>query len=229
MNSIFWTRLHGYLQHEAERWSPMRKTLLPLNILACLFDVDGVLVDTVERHKDAWQQTLDEFMRNRADRPGEDLAPFDPVTDYLRYIDGRTRYDAVSAFLSSRGIKLPAGLPSDSPGVSTVCALGNKKYDLVLELISRRGVHPLPESIKFLQAARSDGMKIAVVSASKNCVNILAAAGISGMIEVRVDGVTAQDHGLPGKPAPDMFLAAAEQLRVLPERAAVFEDARGRR
>jgi HAD superfamily hydrolase (TIGR01509 family) len=69
------------------------------------------------------------------------------------------------------------------------------------------------------------GLKRAVVSASKNTEEVLRVAGLDGLFEVRVDGVVAGQRGLPGKPAPDTFLAAAEQLRVPPSACAVFEDA----
>jgi HAD superfamily hydrolase (TIGR01509 family) len=73
--------------------------------------------------------------------------------------------------------------------------------------------------------ARDAGLRRGVVSASRNCREILAAAGLEQLFEVRVDGVVAADRGLRGKPAPDTFLAAATMLGVDPARSAVFEDA----
>ena len=103
--------------------------------------------------------------------------------------------------------------------------LGNRKNELVLELIRRDGVEVYDGSVRFVEAARDAGLRRAVVSASKNCREVLAAAGIDGLFEIRVDGVVAEQRGLRGKPAPDTFLAAAETLAVDPANAAVFEDA----
>jgi HAD superfamily hydrolase (TIGR01509 family) len=69
------------------------------------------------------------------------------------------------------------------------------------------------------------GLRRAVVSASTNCREVLAAARIEHLFEARVDGVVAAQANLRGKPAPDMFLAAAAALSVEPARCAVFEDA----
>jgi beta-phosphoglucomutase-like phosphatase (HAD superfamily) len=73
------------------------------------------------------------------------------------------------------------------------------------------------------QAARD--LCRAVVSSSTNCADVLAAAGIEDLFEERVDGLTAERDHLAGKPAPDMFLAAARVLGIAPADAAVFEDA----
>jgi HAD superfamily hydrolase (TIGR01509 family) len=76
-----------------------------------------------------------------------------------------------------------------------------------------------------VHAARDAGLRRAVVSASANCQDVLAAAGIEDLFEVRIDGVVAQQEHLAGKPAPDTFLAAARALEVEAQQAAVFEDA----
>jgi HAD superfamily hydrolase (TIGR01509 family) len=80
-------------------------------------------------------------------------------------------------------------------------------------------------SVRFVHAARDARLRRAVVSASANCAEVLEAAGIADLFEVRVDGIVAEREGLPSKPAPDMFLAAAERLDVPPAEGAVFEDA----
>jgi HAD superfamily hydrolase (TIGR01509 family) len=79
--------------------------------------------------------------------------------------------------------------------------------------------------VAYLRAAQAAGLRRAVVSASANCREVVAAAGIEDLLEVRVDGITAREEGLRGKPHPDTFLAAAERLGVSPSNAAVFEDA----
>ena len=79
--------------------------------------------------------------------------------------------------------------------------------------------------MRFVGAVRDAGLRRAVVSASKNCREVLIAAGIEQLFEARVDGIVAAQAGLRGKPAPDMFLAAATALDVAPAHSAVFEDA----
>jgi HAD superfamily hydrolase (TIGR01509 family) len=76
-----------------------------------------------------------------------------------------------------------------------------------------------------VHAAREAGLRRAVVSASANCREVLEAAGIADLFEARVDAVVAEREHLRGKPAPDMFLAAAQLVDVRPGEAAVFEDA----
>lgn len=196
---------------------------LPPGVEACLFDLDGVLTQTAKVHAAAWKEVFDAFLRERV-RPGEEARPFEPA-DYERYVDGRLRLDGVRAFLASRGIELPEGSPDDPPEADTVHGLGRRKNERLLELLRRDGVEVYEGSVRFLRAARDAGLRRAVVSASKNCREVLAAAGIEELFEVRVDGLLAEERGLRGKPAPDTFLAAAELLGLEPARAAVFEDA----
>jgi beta-phosphoglucomutase family hydrolase len=198
---------------------------LPDHVNACLFDLDGVLTSTAEVHNAAWTTMFDEFLRDWATRTGSPFVPFDPDRDYPEYVDGRPRYDGVRTFLAARGITLPEGTPDDPPDVETVHGLGNRKNDLVLRLIREKGVTPYPGSVAYLHAAREAGLRRAVVSASANCREVLAAAGIADMFEIVVDGVVAAAEGLKGKPHPDTFLAAARQLDVSADTASVFEDA----
>jgi len=198
---------------------------LPADVRACLFDLDGVLTQTARVHAAAWKQMFDAFLRAHAARTGEPFVPFDPVVEYDEYVDGKQRYDGVRSFLASRGIELPEGDPSDPPEAETVHGLGNRKNELVLELIRRDGVSVYEGSMRYVRAVRDAGLHRAVVSASANCREVLEAAGIDDLFEVRVDGIVAAREHLPGKPAPDMFLAAARALGVGPTEAAVFEDA----
>lgn len=198
---------------------------VPTGIRAFLFDLDGVLTQTAKVHAAAWKEMFDAFLRGRAEAGGEAFVPFEIATDYVEYVDGKLREDGVRAFLASRGIALPTGEADDPAMAETVHGLGTRKNDLVLSLIEERGVEVYPGSVRFVEAARAAGMRTAVVSASKNCQAVLAAAGIEGLFEVRVDGVVAAERGLRGKPAPDTFLAAAEILGVAPPRCAVVEDA----
>ena len=203
-----------------------RETLgLPSSIRACLFDLDGVLTQTARVHDAAWKEKFDAFLRERAERVGEPFVPFDPVVDYGEYIDGKLRYDGVRSFLASRHIELPEGEPSDPPTAETVHGLGNRKNELVLALIRERGVDVYEGSVRYVRAVRDAGYRRAVVSASANTAEVLEAAGIADLFEVRIDGNVAAEQRLRGKPAPDTFLAAARALDVGAREAAVFEDA----
>jgi beta-phosphoglucomutase family hydrolase len=199
--------------------------VLPAGISACLFDLDGVLTQTAKVHAAAWKEMFDAYLRERSEQTGEPFRPFKIASDYVKYVDGKLRQDGVHAFLASRSISLPEGSAGDPPTVLTVHGLGNRKNDLVLDLIRRRGVDVYEGSVRFVEAVRDAGLRRAVVSASKNCQAVLAAAGIEHLFEVRIDGIVAAEAGLRGKPAPDTFLAAAAALGVQPAHCAVFEDA----
>lgn len=168
---------------------------------------------------------FDAYLLDRFKQMGEPFRPFEVPADYVEYVDGKLRPDGVQAFLASRGIVLPVGSAGDPPTAQTVHGLGARKNDLVLDLIPSQGVDVYEGSVRFVEAVRAAGLRRAVVSASKNCREVLAAAGIEHLFEVRVDGIVADQSGLHGKPAPDMFLAAAAALGVNPAHCAVFEDA----
>jgi beta-phosphoglucomutase family hydrolase len=197
---------------------------LPDGVTACLFDLDGVLTRTAVVHAAAWKDTFDQFLQARAAATGEAFVPFEQL-DYDRYVDGRPRLDGTRAFLESRGVELPLGSEGDPPTAATVHGLSNRKNDLVLAKLAEGKVEVYEGSVRYVEAVRAAGLRTAVVSSSANTVAVLASAGMSDLFEVRIDGVVAKERGIPGKPAPDTFLAAAEDLGVGPEGAAVFEDA----
>ena len=198
---------------------------LPDGVTACLFDLDGVLTDTARVHSTAWKQMFDEYLRQRAEKSGDEFVPFDQGDDYNSYVDGKPRYDGVRSFLASRGIELPEGGSDDPPTAETVRGLGNRKNELVLDIMRRDGVEAYEGSRRYLAAARDAGLRRAVVSSSTNCHDVLVAAGIADFFEARIDGLVAEREHLAGKPAPDTFLAGAKALGVGPDQAAVFEDA----
>lgn len=198
---------------------------LPQQITACLFDLDGVLTRTASAHAAAWKDMFDAYLAERSRAGGGELVPFDRVRDYYRFVDGKPRFDGVRSFLASRGISLPDGTADDPPEAATVCGLGNRKNELALALIRRDGVEVYESSLRYVRCAREAGLGRAVVSSSANCAEVLEAAGIAGLFDVRVDAVVAEREHLRGKPAPDTFLAAARALGATPGEAAVFEDA----
>jgi alpha,alpha-trehalase len=192
---------------------------------AVIFDLDGVITDTAEVHARAWKEMFDAFLKSRGKKEGESLRPFDENEDYLRHVDGKPRYDGVADFLASRDIELPYGDPGDAAENDTVCGLGNRKNWIFQEKLRQGGVEVYHSSIRLVRRLRKAGLKTAVVSSSKNCGTVLEAAGIKELFDAKVDGNDAARLKLDGKPAPDIFLEAARQLQVTPERAAVVEDA----
>jgi beta-phosphoglucomutase family hydrolase len=182
---------------------------LPDGTRACLFDLDGVLTQTARVHAAAWKQMFDEYLRSQGQ-------PEFTQHDYDAYVDGKPREDGVRSFLESRGIHVPE---------QTVKELGDKKNELVQRLIREKGVETYEGSVGYVKAARDAGLRRAVVSSSANTHDVLQVTGIANLFEAVVDGVVAERDHIPGKPAPDMFLAGARALDVDPKQAAVFEDA----
>ena len=192
---------------------------------AVLFDMDGVLTATAKVHAASWKKMFDDFLKKRSGETGEPFTPFDIGTDYKLYVDGKLRDEGVRSFLESRGIKLPFGDGGDPPDSETIVGLGNRKNDLVNKIIETEGVDTFEGSLALVRHLRKKGIKTAVVSASKNCETVLKVTGITDLFDVMVDGNVAARLGLPGKPAPDTFLKAAQMLDTDPERAVVVEDA----
>jgi beta-phosphoglucomutase family hydrolase len=198
---------------------------LPESVHACLFDLDGVLTDTASVHTKAWKVMFDAFLKERAEKTGEQFVPFDPATDYRQYVDGKKREDGVRSFLASRGIELPDGNPDDPPDADTIYGLGNRKNDAFQKTLHDDGVQVFDGSRRYLEAVAAAGVAAAVVSSSANTREVLEITGLDRFIQQRVDGVTLREEHIAGKPAPDSFLRAAELLNVEPSAAAVFEDA----
>jgi len=190
-----------------------------------LFDLDGVLTDTAELHANCWKEMFDEYLRTCSERSGERLRPFNIDDDYYPYVDGKPRYDGVRSFLSSRGIRLPDGEAADPPEAETICGLGNRKNVLIHELLRRDGVTPYAGSLRLLDELTAAGIRMAVVSSSRNAPVILEAAGITDYFDAIIDGAVAAHLGIPGKPAPDTFLEAARRLGIDKSKAVVVEDA----
>ena len=178
---------------------------LPPRITACLFDLDGVVTQTARVHAQAWKAVFDAYH-----------VPFEIVPDYAAYVDGKPRVDGVRSVLAARHIE---------PRPELVNAIASRKDELFLDLIHANGVETYPGSIRYVKTARSSGLKIAVVSSSKNTTEVLRAAGLADLFHVQVDGNVAEREHLHGKPAPDTYLKAAGELDTDAANAAVFEDA----
>jgi kojibiose phosphorylase len=197
-----WTRLKFKLQwhgkwHEFDLRQELPKTRKP-NIQGVIFDLDGVLTNTAEYHYQAWQKLAN-----------EEGLPFN-----------REMNEAL------RGVSRRASL---------ILIIGNREYSEVQiqEMMSRKNdyyvelIHNitptdlLPGAVALLDELRQAGIKIAIGSASKNARLVIEKLGIGGKLDVITDGDTVQ----AAKPAPDLFLHAANQLGIPPNECVVFEDA----
>ena len=185
---------------------------------AILFDLDGVLTPTATVHEQAWQELFEGYLASQPQVPGYS------ESDYFDHIDGKPRFDGVRDFLASRGIVLPEGPIDDDPSSTTVQGLGNRKNRIFNDIVSA-GVEPFEGSMRFLEAVLERGLKVAVVSSSRNAPAVLAAAGLSPHFPVVVDGVVAAGEGLPGKPSPATYEYAARLLDLPSRECVVVEDA----
>ena len=180
---------------------------------AVLFDLDGVVTPTAIVHMRAWSDMFNEFL-SQYDGAG-DASPYTDA-DYYAHVDGKPRYDGVRDFLASRDIPATEEL---------VRELGDRKNDAFNAVLERDGVDPYPGSVLLLDHLRTLGKPLAVVSSSVNAPAVLAAAGLADRFLTVVSGAVATELGLPGKPAPDTFLHAAEVLGATAARSVVLEDA----
>jgi beta-phosphoglucomutase len=169
------------------------------HIAAVIFDLDGVITDTVYFHYLSWQQLAD-----------EEGIPFDKLTHDEGML-GLNREDALCYLLGDREI-----------GSSQQQLLLKRKNDYYLELINElNGEHLLPGIGKLLVDLHADGVKIALGSSSKNAALVLQRLGIKHFFNFMADGNSVTNL----KPAPDVFLYAAESMGVDPAHCLVVEDA----
>ncbi|WP_042380436.1 HAD family hydrolase [Streptacidiphilus melanogenes] len=188
------------------------------SLAGAAFDTDGVLTDTAALHAMAWKAAFDDLLRGLPGSTAEEArAPFDIATDYPRHVDGRSREDGVRGFLASRGL--------ESLDEEAIVRLATRKDRIYLALLRHEGAPPRPGVVDLLVALRGLGVATAVVSASRHCERVVAAAGLTDLFDVRVDGVEAARLRLPGKPDPALFLEAARRLGATPARTMVVEDA----
>ena len=196
-----------------------------LNFDAVIFDMDGVITKTAVVHSLAWKKMFDEYLHYSEETYHEPFKEFTHVDDYLPFVDGRPRYQGVDRFLKSRGINIPFGEVSDEPGKETVSGLGNRKNEVFNKVLEDDGVELYDSTIKLVKELLANGIKVGVATSSKNCDIILGKAGIQNLFETQVDGIVSAKLGLNGKPEPDIFTTAADNLGVRYDRAVVVEDA----
>jgi beta-phosphoglucomutase len=169
-------------------------------IEACIFDLDGVVVDTAKYHFIAWKALAEEL-------------------GFVFTLEDNERLKGVSR-KQSLEILLEIGKKQFSE--TEKLAMAEKKNTLYVTYIEKMTPEEiLPGVEKFLQELKSNGIKTALGSASKNAPMILERIGLTGFFDVIVDGNSISE----AKPNPEVFLKGAEKLGVQPEHCVVFEDA----
>jgi beta-phosphoglucomutase-like phosphatase (HAD superfamily) len=206
--------------------SPVRLTTemlgLPPGTRACVFELDGVLSDSVLVHAGAWGEVFDAFLLQLADVTGRQFVPFDRGADYRAYIDGRSRIEGVRTFLESRGIRLPEGRPDDVPEALTAWGLAKRKGEALARALQQRGVTALTGAGRYLEAAGQAGLGRAVSSASSSTLPMLELASLATLVDVVVDADVITEEQLRTPPAPDVLVCACRRLGVPPEQAVTF-------
>jgi beta-phosphoglucomutase-like phosphatase (HAD superfamily) len=195
---------------------------LPADVVACVFDLDGVLTTSPEAHATAWAEAFDPFLLAWAERSGRLFIPFDRRDEYERFVAGKPRIDGVRTFLASRGIGLPEGASDDPTSAESIHGLANRKNLALQRRLQREGVAAYEGSRCYLEAAQRLGLRRAVVSASANTGAILERAGLAHLVEDRIDGNAIRVERLRPEPAPDAILAACERLGVESCKVAAF-------
>ncbi len=190
-----------------------------------IFDLDGVITKTANVHALAWKKMFDEFLRERERQFNEPFKEFTHKNDYLPYVDGKPRYKGVLSFLESRNINIPYGDPNDSPDKQTVCGLGNRKNEVFTAVVESEGVEVYDSTVQLIKDIHEAGIHQGVASSSKNCKKILEVSGLLHYFETRVDGIVSAELGLKGKPEPDIFTTAADNMGLKPIDCVVVEDA----
>jgi trehalose-phosphatase len=184
--------------------------------------MDGVVTRTATLHERAWKETFDSFLKAHARVAEQEQGEFTSA-DYRQFVDGKPRYDGVADFLAARGIELERGDPADSPDKETVCGVGNRKNRRFLELLDAEGAEVFGDTISALARWRRGGLKLAIISASRNCRRVLRASQLEDVVDEIVGGEVAAELGLPDKAAT--MREAARRLGVAPGDAVVLEDA----
>jgi beta-phosphoglucomutase-like phosphatase (HAD superfamily) len=211
----------------AEPWIaplPVTHDLLGLapEVEGCIFDLEGVLTDSGALHAAVWARVFDDFLQQQAERAQRAYIPFDPDTDYRRYVEGRPRLEGIHTFLESRGLRVPEGSRDDPAGAPTANGFARRKQELLARGIHERGVAAIPGARRYLEAAGHAGLPRVVVAASTSTSWMLELAGLTPVVEARVDAETIREEQLRSRPAPDLLLSACRKLGVRPERSVTF-------
>jgi len=171
-----------------------------MHIAACIFDLDGVIVDTAKYHFLAWKRLTDQLGIQFSEEDNERLK-------------GVSRMASLDIILEIGKRK------TDEKSKQEYAALKNKWY---VEYISKMTpAEILPGCLPFIRELRNNNIRIAIGSASKNTPMILENVGIRDLFDAVSDGNIISK----AKPDPEVFLKAAEMVGVKPENCVVFEDA----
>ncbi|MFF2910100.1 beta-phosphoglucomutase [Paenibacillus sp. NPDC057934] len=169
-------------------------------IHACLFDLDGVLVDTAKYHYIAWKELADDLGFPFTEQDNERLK-------------GVSRAASLDILLEIGGLTLDE---------NEKARLADKKNARYVEYISSMDSSEiLPGALQFLMECRQNGIKVALGSASKNAMTILNNTDLTPYFDAIIDGT----HTSAAKPDPEVFLLGASALGVEPAHCVVFEDA----
>ncbi|MDQ3291366.1 MAG: beta-phosphoglucomutase [Bacteroidota bacterium] len=167
---------------------------------ACIFDLDGVLVDTAVYHYQAWKRLANDLGFDFSEHQNEQLK-------------GVSRMRSLELILGWGGV---------TKTLAEQTELATRKNQWYVEMINRmQPTEILPGAKEFLQATKAAGLKTALGSASKNSATILERVGLLPFFDAIVDG----NHVTASKPDPEVFLKGAEALNTDPAECAVFEDA----
>lgn len=169
-----------------------------MSFKGAIFDLDGVVVDTVPLHFKAWKKMFGEYGRNFT------------FEDYKSKVDGIPRMAGARAILKELSH-------------SELEEAAAKKQGYFLEFLKTDGITVYQTSHKLLEELRSNYVKIAVISSSKNCPYILEKANLNELLDAVISGKDIQEG--KGKPDPWIFLAAMEKLGLKNDECIVFEDA----
>lgn len=199
------------------------KNSLPFD--AVIFDLDGVITKTALVHSAAWKEMFDTYLKQREEKYNEPFKEFTHENDYLKYVDGKPRYEGVKSFLESRGISIPFGIPDDKETEETCCGVGNLKNIYFNRILDRDGIQLYQSTVDLMHELIANGVSIGVASSSKNCESVLKTSGLIDLVQTRVDGVVSAQLGLKGKPEADIFTTAADNLNAKYSRSIVVEDA----
>jgi HAD superfamily hydrolase (TIGR01509 family) len=188
-------------------------------IEAVIFDMDGVVTQSMRAHFAAWKEVFDAFLTQHDPR----AEPF-TLEDYFTYVDGVPRLDGIRRFLASRGITLPEGA-TDSRDGDTVHGLGNCKNERFQAWLATHRVPTYKDATDLVHTLKDHGVKVGVFSASRNAERVLTSAGVIDLFDAKVDGIDATKLSLAPKPDPAMLIETTRRLGTTPANAIVVEDA----
>lgn len=167
-----------------------------MGVKGAIFDLDGVIVNTVPLHFKAWKKMFEEY--------GHEFS----MEDYLSKVDGRPRLEGAAAILTEL-----------SP--EEIEKAGERKQSCYLKYLEEEEIEVFSSTVKFIKELKEKGIKLAAASSSKNAVRIFKKINLFGILDVNVSGADFDK----GKPDPEIFLTAASRLGLKPEECVVFEDA----